>query len=62
METNTIIELINSVGFPIVCCIALFYLNIKNNNRYEKQLEEIKKVVENNTTILNQLLISVRDK
>lgn len=62
METKTIIELINSVGFPIVCCIALFYLNIRNNNRYEKQLDEIKKVVENNTTILNQLLMNVRDK
>lgn len=52
MEYETVIQFINGVGFPITCCIALFYQNSKQDERYDKQMKELSKVIENNSSIL----------
>ena len=55
MGMETIIQLINGVGFPIAVSIALFYQNGKQDERYDAQMKELTKVIENNTLTLNEL-------
>lgn len=55
MTLQEIITLINTVGFPIVCCIALFWLNNKNNDRHQAEIDSLKHVIENNTNSINVL-------
>lgn len=55
MGMETLIQLINGVGFPIAVSIALFYQNGKQGERYDKQMQELTKVIENNTLTLIEL-------
>ena len=62
MGMDTIIQLINGVGFPIAVSIALFYQNTKQDERYDKQMKELTKVIENNTLTLNELNLRLEKK
>lgn len=55
MGMETIIQLINGVGFPIAVSVALFYQNSKQDERYDVQMKELTKVIENNTLSLTEL-------
>ena len=55
MGMETVIQLINGVGFPIAVSIALFYQNSKQDERYDVQMKELTKVIENNTLSLTEL-------
>ena len=55
MGMETLIQLINGVGFPIAVSIALFYQNGKHDERHNTQMKELAKVIENNTLTLNEL-------
>lgn len=55
MGMETIVQLINGVGFPIAVSIALFYQNVKQAERYDVQMKELTKVIENNTLTLTEL-------
>lgn len=55
MDYNAIVQFINGVGFPIACCIGLFYQNNKQNESNTKEMNELKDVIENNTLILKEL-------
>ena len=55
MDYNTIVQFINGVGFPIACCVALFYQNNKQNENHAKEMNELKDVIENNTLILKEI-------
>ena len=46
---NTIVTLIGSLGFPIACCIALFYL-------INKTMKELKASMDANTLMLTTLV------
>ena len=55
MEMGTIVELINSVGFPIVVCGALFWMNINSLKQQRMILNELTKTVDQNTQIMREL-------
>lgn len=55
METGIIIELINAVGFPIVACGALFWMNINSLKQQRMILSELTKTVDQNTQIMREL-------
>ena len=55
MDMEAIIQIINGVGFPIAVSIVLFYQNSKQDERYDTQMKELAKVIENNTLSLNEL-------
>lgn len=61
MNVTEITQLISSVGFPIVACMAMFYMN-------NKTLTELKDTIQNNTTVMELILqkigvdIDVKDK
>ena len=49
MDITEITQLISSVGFPIVACMAMFYMN-------NKTLTELKDTIQNNTTVMELIL------
>lgn len=59
---ENIVELINSVGFPIVAVIALFYQSMKNNELNNKQFDEFQKVLAENTEMLHRLVDSLNNR
>lgn len=61
MNMDTIIQLINGVGFPIAVSIVLFYQNEKQNVRYDAQMKELTKVIENNTLTLKELCLRLEN-
>lgn len=58
MNIDNLIQLINGVGFPIVVSMALFYNNTKQDERYRNTLNDLSKVIENNTKTLTELNIN----
>lgn len=55
MEIDAIISLITTVGFPIVMCVWLYVTQ-------NKQIEELRKTIENNTIVIQELIIEMRNK
>lgn len=55
MDVTVITQLIGSLGFPIVCCGALFWFMIKEKDAHSAEMEEIRKSVEANTLAINSL-------
>ena len=67
MTVDTVIQLINGVGFPIAACIAMgaYVMYTKKaeikrtedaDQKTEKTLGEVKAAVENNTTVIKMLV------
>lgn len=46
---SEIVNIISSIGFPIVACIALFLL-------ITKELRQVKEAIDNNTRVVTALL------
>ena len=63
MSADAIISLVGSLGFPIVCCGALFYQQNKTmrdfNEKMEKQIKALAANVESNTLAINTLVTTV---
>lgn len=55
MDAGIVVELINAVGFPIVACGALFWMNINSLKQQRMILSELTKTVEHNTQIMREL-------
>ena len=55
LDIESLIKLINGVGFPIVVCIALFWSNQTSVNAQQVLLTEFKETIRNNTDALNAL-------
>lgn len=62
MDANTIVQLIGSLGFPIVCCIALFWRMIKSDENHKTEIERLTDALNNNTLVLQQLSDLLRGK
>lgn len=55
MDVTMVTQLIGSLGFPIVCCGALFWYLVQEKDAHKKEMEEVRKSVEANTTAINSL-------
>lgn len=55
MEASLIVELINSVGFPIGMCIALFWFCSNTLKGQQDLLNQFKDTIRDNTEALRQL-------
>ena len=56
MNAQDISNLISTLGFPIVACGALFWSNLKTSDRYNKTIDEMRKTIEDNTRVTEQLI------
>lgn len=58
MDATTISQLIGSLGFPIVCCIVMFY----QNSKMQETLSELGKTLSTMNERLSDVEDAVRDK
>ena len=56
MDFQSIITAITTVGFPIVVCLIMIYLNEKKDERHINEMNELKVFIENNTISLTKLV------
>lgn len=49
MDVAGLVNLIGSLGFPIVMCILLWSQMQKNEERHKEELEKITEAIQNNT-------------
>lgn len=55
MDTNAIIQLISTLGFPIGCCVALFWRMIKSDEQHKQEMDKISEALNNNTIAMEKL-------
>lgn len=55
MDVNTLIQLVGSLGFPIVACGALFWRMIKSDEQHKEEMNKISDALNNNTMALMKL-------
>lgn len=55
MDVNTLIQLVSSLGFPIVCCGALFWKIVKTDEQHKEEMDKITEALNNNTIALTKL-------
>lgn len=56
MDTSTIVQIISSLGFPIACCVAMFWQNNKLNESHKAEVSKLNEAINNNTTALNYII------
>lgn len=56
MTPKDISDMISQVGFPVVVTLLLLYQQMKTNQGYYELIEQVKQLVENNTSVLNSIV------
>ena len=56
---SEIVEVINSVGFPIVAVMALFWQNTEMRKMFDNEQKELQKTISENTLVLTKLSVSL---
>ncbi len=56
MDVATIAQLIGSLGFPIVACIALYNMISKNEASHREETKQLSDAVNNNTIAITKLI------
>lgn len=62
MDPNAILTAIGTVGFPIVACAAMFWLNFKTGERHREEMNKITEAVNNNTVAITKLTSELEEK
>lgn len=55
MDVATISQLIGTLGFPIVCCGAMFWLVVRKDTQHAEEIAAMKVAIDNNTIALIKL-------
>lgn len=56
MAPVDVANMIGNYGFPIVCCGAMFWYMIKKDTQHKEESENMRKAIENNTLVIQQLV------
>jgi preprotein translocase subunit YajC len=56
MTPVDVANMIGNYGFPIVCCGAMFWYMIKKDAQHKEESENMRKAIENNTLVIQQLV------
>ena len=52
---SEIVEVINSVGFPIFAVMVLFWQNAEMRKTFDKEQKDLQKLISENTLVLTKL-------
>lgn len=55
MDANTIIQVVGSLGFPIVMCGALFWRQVKSDEQHKAEMDKLSEALNNNTLAITKL-------
>lgn len=56
MDISALQQLIGTLGFPIVCCGALFWYMIQQKNTHKEEMDKMVEAINNNTLAITKLL------
>lgn len=62
MDVQVLTSLIGSLGFPIVCCIVLFWYLTKTAKQHKEEMDKMSEAINNNTNVMNQLILKLESK
>lgn len=62
MEVKTIIELVTTLGFPVVACGALFYYMVKQSDKNYKTINALSETIQGNTKVLTELYTLIKER
>lgn len=60
MDANAIMTMVQTLGFPIVCCGALFWRMTKESDNHKEEMEKVTDALNNNTQALIRLEESLK--
>lgn len=60
MDANAIMTMVQTLGFPIVCCGALFWWMMKESDNHKAEMEKVTDALNNNTQALIRLEKSLK--
>lgn len=55
MDINNVSAVIGNLGFPIACCVALFWRMIKSDEQHKEEIDKLSGVIAANTTVLERI-------
>lgn len=55
MDGTIFVDGVQAVGFPVAMCGALFWYMIKQDEKHAKEVDTLRRAIENNTKILTKL-------
>lgn len=55
MDVNVLIQLVGSLGFPVVACGALFWRAVKSDEQHKEEMSKMSEALNNNTNALVKL-------
>lgn len=61
MDQNAIIQLVSTLGFPIVCCGALFWRMVKSDEQHKAEMDKFSEALNNNTIVMTRLCEKMGD-
>lgn len=61
MDINAVTTLIQSLGFPIVCCGALFWKMNKQDEQHKNEVDKITDAVSQMTIAITQLTDYIKE-
>lgn len=61
MNTSDIIQIVSSLGFPIVMCGALFWYLVRQQKTHQEETEHLKDTIAENTKVLAELTVFIKE-
>lgn len=55
MDVSSLIQLVGSLGFPIVACGAMFWRTVKSDEQHKEEMNKMSEALNNNTSALVKL-------
>ena len=55
MDANAIIQIVGSLGFPVVMCGALFWRQVKSDEQHREEMNKLSEALNNNTQAIIKL-------
>lgn len=56
MDYSQVMQLIGSLGFPIVACVMLYVRMEKQDENHKAEVSELTKAIQNNTIVMQKLV------
>ena len=55
MEIDAFVSAVSTVGFPIVCCAAIFWYLYQEQKSHKDEMNAVTKALQENTIVLTEL-------
>mgnify|MGYP001697598536 CR=1 FL=1 len=55
MDASAIIQIVGTLGFPIVMCGALFWRQVKSDEQHKEEMDKLSEALNNNTQAIIKL-------